>query len=331
MEEERPQPKPEAPAPMSSRDAYFAARTLLRAQVDAAKEAGDGATVTIPAAAAKELLRAYPPHDDLPKSHCMFAARFVPFSRHAISDEALEGGMQLMRMGGITVSPHPAGGVVLAASSGRVLLLARDPEGRTSEGGVRLLMPDEAMDACAPAKPAQFADQGDVFEAAMPAWMEPGSVLSAGASLMVTPKEQPPDPGRHEQDGVMLWAGGIETSNHWRKDDARRLDPVKWWVVAQNACDQWGNVPDGPSWMASDILSLVTAAMRAVPDVHFWQSRRCGPMMTVWVPTEADDPKAGAPRSDVVIIAAGAQRLLEMQLPSWIAECAPEAAKPDPA
>lgn len=323
MADDRPMGK--AVPLQSSRDAYIAAREFLNKKVYGA--AGTG-LVTIPVEMAKHLLRAYPPTADVPPGSCVFSARLVPFLRHAISHEALlSSGRFNFDMGGITVTPHPDGGVVLVATNGRVMLLARDLSGKTSEGGVRLIMPPDAMDACKAPEPARYHDQGDIFEAPMPVWMIPETVFSAGASLMVIPKEQPDDPGRHEDDGVMLWAGGIETSNVWREDDFRRVDPVKWWH-ATKLIAQPRVIAHEPVWISTEVIGQVADAMRALPDILFWQAHSFDKLTTVWVPSSPTDPNADGPRTDVAIVAAGAHNLHDTAPPPWLWDCVPEAAPP---
>lgn len=285
--------------------AFMEARHKLQTALDdeGAKE------IVLSRDAAGALLNGRPPAPPLPDSWCDFDARFVPFLSSAPCEEG-----HLDSAAGITVTAHQDGGAVLAASNGHVLLLARDRTARVSKGGCRLIMPKGAIKACAPPPAVAFADQGDVFEMPAPAYMVPDRVLSSGASLMVIPKEQPPDPGRDERDGVMLWASMIETSNYWRFGrDSRRCEPFKWQCEAGHVAGEPG---EGRVLVSGEVMQQVAAAMAAAPDVQYWELRRVDAQILVWLPAVEAEQTTHNP--EMVIVVAQCSRLAPAYLPSWV-------------
>lgn len=294
---------------MANQDSYLKARQALRSALDA----GKSETVSLTRAEADALLTGHPPQPDLPPGHAMFSAALVPFLRVVLDHED-----DVFSRGGITVTPHPAGGAVLATINGPAMLLARDPGANVSPGGCRVLMPRAALDACdLPAAP-QLMAEGEAFDVARAPWTVPGRVFCIGASLMVEPAEQPPCPPGHNPKGWggALWSGMIETSNHWRDTDARRLDPVPWWnaVAAMVRPDR---VPKGQFYaMTSFVLGLLGRATTALPGANFWAPSDLGDAL-VFTCEE---------RPDLAIIVMKALGAPPVGLPGWATECSPEAA-----
>jgi len=219
----------------------------------------------------------------LPDSWCNFDARLVPFLAAAGQDV-------LGRARGISISPHPLGGVSLAATSGPILCAAHDPSGKVNDEGMSLVIPQLAVDACRPPRPMTFPDQGDVFEVPAPDYCWPDRILSTGASLLVWPKEQPVDPGRCEEDGLPLWSGIIETGRVYREDDCRREKPFDWSRMIKSVDP---DTASRPVYIGTEVMAKVAQAMRA-SGVDFWRQLQINDETTLFLPAkerfESDSP-----------------------------------------
>lgn len=269
------------------RAAYLAARGRLTDAVNAA--AADNVTISV--ADARSLQTAYPPDSDPLDAWCNFDARFVPFLRNIRATEMWAAEC----WGGITITPHRDGGAVLCATDGAVMLLARDPSARVSKGGVRLLLPDAALDACVPPKPAELLFEGEwsSVQADPPAWTIPDRVYSSNGTVMVIPAGNPEQ--NDPENWGMLWVGNVTTSHRWRDGDVRMMADLAPWQAAVERLLRGRD--DGPKplrniALSSQVLGIIAKATDAIPALprggRYFQVEDMGNAISL-VPTHRDD------------------------------------------
>jgi hypothetical protein len=116
----------------------------------------------------------------------------------------------------IRIEPCPAGGVLLIASDGHALAVARDPDGSCT-GPMSVDIPDDLLEACRPPQRVYLNHEGEIYAPEMPAWMIPGLVLLTEYGGMLFPKSK-------RARGV-LWEGSLDKRSLNTYPDWRQLIP----------------------------------------------------------------------------------------------------------
>ncbi|BCZ75941.1 hypothetical protein [Novacetimonas maltaceti] len=289
---------------MSRRNLYMGARRALAAVVRE-HDADDGADadykVVLNLDAARALLAGYPPPSDPHGSAACFSARYVPFLRAVLDPAPWD-----TRYCGITVLPHPDGGVSLFATNNRVMLIAHDRTGSVTADGCRVVMSKAAMDACNPPAPFELWFEGeDIPVAPVPDYALPGDVVCAGVSMIVMPQGQPEQ--AEPDNGGALYAKGLET-DHWRGGD-RREAPFDW----RGFMPKFGikGTSQKPCAVTSVTQTVVAAAMAAADPEHetlVWDIRSTGEQIT-YIPRQRDDL--------LIIVATARNPVSDPQIPAW--------------
>lgn len=90
----------------------------------------------------------------------------------------------LCNLHGIRVEPCPAGGVLLIATDGRALAIARS-DGMVKGGPKTVYLPSSLIAACAPPKIRKMVGEGCEWTPNAPKWMIPGKVSLSECHCMV--------------------------------------------------------------------------------------------------------------------------------------------------
>lgn len=114
----------------------------------------------------------------------------------------------------IRVEPCREGGVLLIATDGRAMGVARDPDGRCS-APMTVYLPPDMVAACEPPKAMELFDEGDVYSPQMPAWMVPKTAFLSTAGCFICHSSG-------ETKGV-LYQRIADTGNVHRESDYRLL------------------------------------------------------------------------------------------------------------
>ncbi|MGS0647995.1 hypothetical protein ACU81Q_10225 [Komagataeibacter melomenusus] len=178
-----------------------------------------------------------------------------------------------MTLRGITILPHPDGGVTLFATDGRVMAVAHDREGEVSNGGCKLILSTAAMDACIAPKPYELWFEGCREEVGQPpAYAMPGQVMCLGSCLLVMPESQPEgldDPAN----GGALYSAALE-KGYVRGGD-RCEKPFHWTGLQPKP----STTPDGPQGHAATactqlVIAKIMAAVDPAQDQAAWDIRQ---------------------------------------------------------
>lgn len=270
----------------------------------------DRDTVTISRSDAERIEKSWFPRDDkLPTGHCCFDASLVPFLAAAIDHNCY----RYFDIGGISIIPHLLGGVYLLASNGIVACIAYDPEGKVTEGGMRLMLPKAVLDLCKKKPPIEFESCGAVYKNELPDWCQLGHVTVLGGVAMIFPKSTPPDIDLEEGETPLIWSAYAETSNLYQGHDFRIGKPFNFSAVLSRYGKQSAPARFGVGTAA---MARVMDAMKA-SGVEFWDTH---PRETLTAFFPAPTPN---PRIEIILTNAGkTEQFLspESGLPEWLSE-----------
>lgn len=224
----------------------------------------DRDTVTISRSDAERIEKSWFPRDDkLPTGHCCFDASLVPFLAAAIDHDCY----RYFDIGGISIMPHPNGGVYISASNGTALCIAHDPDGTVSNGGMRLMLPKNVINMCKPRSPIEFESCGEIYQQGLPDWCQPGLIRVVDGVIMIFPSEAPPDLDLGKDETPLIWSRYAETNNAFNSEDFRIGKPLEiLGVISEFFKDKEG---DTYFPLGAPVLAKVTDAIHA-SGVEFW-------------------------------------------------------------
>ncbi|EGG74653.1 hypothetical protein SXCC_04757 [Gluconacetobacter sp. SXCC-1] len=293
------------------RDRYLDARRALAlavkrhdAQSDKEGLKDDDFKVDLDLAMARLLLTGIPPASEPQDSAARFSARYVPFLRPVLDPAPASPAYR-----GITVLPHPDGGVLLFATNARVMLIAHDRSGHVTEGGCCVVLSRATMDACNPPSPLELWFEGSREEVGtVPDYAMPGEVISCGMSMLVMPVGQPPDLD-DPCNGGALYAAMIET-DHWSGADRRMPAFLELKHIKASLTP---DAPQAQPWAVTSVTQTAVAqAMAAVdPDqeVLVWDARVTDHQVT-YIPRQRDDL--------LISFATARDPKKSPQIPAWV-------------